>query len=57
MNTNTKLVVGGLSRVIATYRNESDPCESGTPGCCIDHYVEDVLQDGTAGGHGSCETW
>lgn len=35
-------------RVIATNREESEPCEAGTPGCCIDHQRD---------AHDSCETW
>lgn len=36
-----------VERVVAHGRAESDPCECGTPGCCIDHGAD-------AGG---CETW
>lgn len=35
-------------RVIAWGREETDPCESGTPGCSIDHRADT---------HDSCETW
>ena len=38
-----------VERVIADERNESDPCEKLTPGCCIKHNDEDS--------EGSCETW
>ena len=35
-------------RMIAWGREETDPCEAGTPGCSIDHSVDEY--DG-------CETW
>lgn len=35
-------------RVIDWDRDESEPCQAGTPGCCIDH-------DSDKGG--GCETW
>lgn len=35
------------TRHIAATRDERDPCEAGTPGCCIDHNRDD----------GPCETW
>lgn len=34
-------------RVIVADRDETDACEAGTPGCCIDHNAD----------RGSCETW
>jgi hypothetical protein len=34
-------------RVVAMDRKESEPCQAGTPGCCINHDED----------HGSCETW
>lgn len=41
-------------RIIATDRAESDACQAGTPGCCIDHSAElrrsPVEQS-------DCETW
>lgn len=33
---------------IATDRDESEPCQKGTTGCCIDH---------PAGEETGCETW
>jgi hypothetical protein len=36
-----------MDRIYATNRPESEPCEAGTPGCCIDHNQD----------HGSCECW
>jgi len=40
-------------RIIATDRDETDACEAGTPGCCIDHTAErDAGTD-----RDSCETW
>jgi hypothetical protein len=35
-------------RRIAWDREETEPCEAGTPGCCIDH-----MQDKGEG----CDTW
>lgn len=35
------------TRHIAATRDEPDPCERNTPGCCIDHIKDD----------GDCETW
>jgi hypothetical protein len=37
---------GIAGRVIAD-REETEPCEANTPGCCIDHRHD----------HGSCESW
>lgn len=38
---------GPSGRFVARSRRESDPCEVGTVGCCIDHSEDD----------GGCETW
>lgn len=35
-------------RVVALTRAETDPCEAGTVGCCVDHAHDD---------NESCETW
>lgn len=35
-----------MDRIIAD-RDESETCQAGTPGCCIDHSHD----------HGSCEGW
>lgn len=37
-----------LRRIVARDRAETDPCEAGTPGCCVDH--------GRDHGDG-CDTW
>jgi hypothetical protein len=34
-------------RVVALDRDESESCQAGTPGCCIDHGQDE----------GTCETW
>lgn len=34
-------------RVIAVDRDETEPCEALTPGCCINHMLDD----------GDCEVW
>jgi hypothetical protein len=34
-------------RRIAWSRKEIEPCEAGTPGCCIDHRLD----------NGGCTTW
>ena len=34
-------------RAYADDREETEPCEAGTPGCCINHNID----------HGSCEGW
>lgn len=48
-------------RIVATYRAETDYCEKGTQGCCIDHTAEDGLgqarYDLSGTREGSCETW
>jgi hypothetical protein len=36
-----------MSRVVAWSRAETDPCQAGTVGCCIDHELD----------QGDCETW
>lgn len=36
-----------VARVVAWDREESDTCQAGTPGCCINHNAD----------HGSCEGW
>ena len=42
-----------FGRLIARAREESEPCEAGTPGCCIDHMTEqEVAYEGDG-----CETW
>lgn len=44
---------GPSGRIVARNRRESDPCEAGTPGCCIDHMAEaDAGVD-----RDSCDTW
>lgn len=35
-------------RPIAVDRAETDPCEAGTPGCCVRHLPGD---------NGGCDTW
>lgn len=35
-------------RLVATWRDEHDPCERGTVGCCVQH---EPAEDG------GCETW
>lgn len=42
-------------RVIAYDRPETDSCERGTPGCCIDHTREYVGAPDRR--DGECETW
>lgn len=44
---NTTTTTSNDARTIATDRAEDEPCQTGTPGCCIDHSADD----------GSCETW
>lgn len=34
-------------RTIATDRDEQEPCQAGTPGCCINHNRD----------RGGCECW
>lgn len=48
METATKDPYSG--RMIAEGRDEQDPCEKGTTGCCIVHSAE-------SGEEGTCETW
>ena len=46
---------------VATDRDESDECQKGTPGCCVDH-SQQVAVDPSTGErfswtYDSCETW
>jgi hypothetical protein len=41
-------------RIVAEDRAETDPCQAGTPGCCIDHTAE-AQRDRAA--DSPCETW
>ena len=43
-------------RAIAEQRSESDPCERGTDGCCIDHTTEREGQTNPRQDQG-CDTW
>lgn len=41
-------------QVLAADRDESDTCERGTPGCCVDHTASRAASPRQEGG---CETW
>ena len=36
------------ARAVAWIRQEHEPCQASTPGCCIDHALDE---------HGGCDTW
>jgi hypothetical protein len=49
---------------VATDREESEPCQKGTPGCCVDHDAAVVSRDpqtgelfATQARYENCETW
>lgn len=47
-------------RIVAEGREETEPCERGTVGCCIDHTAEMKDREGfrdPARRDSSCETW
>lgn len=53
-----------VTRIIDWDRDETDPCQKNTPGCCIDHDAEserdgfnDAVRYGRRFVEGSCETW
>jgi hypothetical protein len=44
------------ARTLASQRHEAVACERSTPGCCIDHTVEQA-QYGQDARNLGCETW
>jgi hypothetical protein len=47
MEAHAEKALAAGQRLVADTRPEEEPCQAGTPGCCIDHTFDD----------GSCETW
>lgn len=45
------------TRIVAHDREEHEPCQASTPGCCIDHEAEHRAAGWDRRVDSTCETW